>query len=209
MNTTESGTAIHEKRQRLSVNGFIRRMGNVGFYLLFDGWRRWKWGFDEGSDLVVEVLGTGAWKGDLLREGNSMSSLLQIGHISCVKGKSDALEESRILNLSLSLQLFYCAIGLRDTIMLECSGDTSDRHYGPALLMTPRRIRCPSLSFLIFSSSASLCLLIEDGSEAMASISASERPLTIKGEKIFSRPRTICRSTIWVVTLSMKVFCDS
>jgi len=67
-------------------------------------------------------------------------------------------------------------------------------NYFPPLPITPLKISCPSLNFLILSSRNSLCLFADSGSEAIASTSTSDRALTTTGEKIFSRPRTMWRS---------------
>jgi len=64
----------------------------------------------------------------------------------------------------------------------------------------------PSFNFLILFSRRSRYLLADGGLEAMASASVSDKPFTAIGEKIFSKPRTICRSITYVVILSIKVF---
>lgn len=66
--------------------------------------------------------------------------------------------------------------------------------YVVALLITFRRILCPSSSFRILSFKKTLYLLVETGSHVMASISESGKPPTAAGENIFSSPRTMWRS---------------
>lgn len=58
----------------------------------------------------------------------------------------------------------------------------------------PLRIRYPASSLSIRSIKNSRCLFALTGSEATASASASENLLTATGEKMVSRPRTMCRS---------------
>lgn len=73
----------------------------------------------------------------------------------------------------------------------------------------PLRILYPTSSFSIRSIRNSLCLFALAGSEAIASASASESWLTATGEKMVSRPRTMCRSTTWVVMFAIKVFWET
>lgn len=73
----------------------------------------------------------------------------------------------------------------------------------------PRRMMRERQAIVYLFSSRSLYLLFEGGSEAIASASPSDKSFTTTGENIFSRPRTICRSTTYVVILSMKVFSES
>ncbi len=80
-------------------------------------------------------------------------------------------------------------------------------NHNAALPITPLKIPCPSPSFATRSSKNSLRLFAAPGSEAIASTSASDNPLTTTGEKIFSRPRMIWRSTTCVVMLATNVFC--
>lgn len=84
---------------------------------------------------------------------------------------------------------------------------TATTYHITALPSTPRKMSCPSLSFLMRSSKNCLWRFAVPGSVAMVSTCASDKPLTTTGEKIFSRPRMRWRSTTCVVTFATKVFC--
>lgn len=83
------------------------------------------------------------------------------------------------------------------------------KNYRPEKLIALLKAFCPSISFLILSSSLLRSLPMSVGSEAILLASSSERQLTLTGQKIFSRSRTIWRSITWMVTLATKLFCNT
>lgn len=72
----------------------------------------------------------------------------------------------------------------------------------PRLHMIPLKIFCPFSNFSMRSFRNCRCLFNAGGSEAIFSTSESDKLLTTTGEKIFSRPRIMWRSTTWVVTFA-------